>query len=288
MHRAGRYHLLRRPRSCWWRRSSVGRDCSLTGTFAADALLEALASAETPDVLGVIEQLGPSRRWADPQLCAMLNDSPPESKEHLHASLALLPIDSSQVDYLKQRLLTATPQDVWVLRDALGPYENPWRAELWRVVQNPTGEASPADAVRCQCAGACTIRPPVAGRLRRAVSRTHWCPSTPCTWGRGCRTSRRCEITCSAPLSDIYRNRDGKRSESQQSLATDILADYAADNPERLADLVDVRRSQPIRDPVPQTADAWSEGHRLIEGRTGSRVETRLAGSTARFSLVET
>src|SRR5208282_4282101 len=38
------------------------------------------------------------------------------------------------------------------------------------------------------------------------------------------------------PLAQVYR--DGKRRETERSLATDILADYAADNPQRLADLL--------------------------------------------------
>ena len=39
-------------------------------------------------------------------------------------------------------------------------------------------------------------------------------------------------------LAAVYRNRDGKHSETEQTLATNILEDYAADQPETLADLV--------------------------------------------------
>ena len=43
--------------------------------------------------------------------------------EKLHASLALLPVDASQVDYLFKRLLKATPSELPVLRDALKPHQ---------------------------------------------------------------------------------------------------------------------------------------------------------------------
>ena len=39
--------------------------------------------------------------------------------EKLHASLALLPVDATQVDYLFNRLIKATPNELPVLRDAL-------------------------------------------------------------------------------------------------------------------------------------------------------------------------
>ena len=42
--------------------------------------------------------------------------------QKLHASLALLPVDASQVDYLFNRLINATPSELPVLRDALKPH----------------------------------------------------------------------------------------------------------------------------------------------------------------------
>src|SRR5438128_6940892 len=39
-------------------------------------------------------------------------------------------------------------------------------------------------------------------------------------------------------LSAIYRDRDVKREPTERSLATNILADYAADQPQVLADLL--------------------------------------------------
>ena len=50
-----------------------------------------------------------------------------ESSQELHASLALLPVDASQVDYLYGRMLSRPkpPRRIPVLREALKPHQSP-------------------------------------------------------------------------------------------------------------------------------------------------------------------
>ena len=89
---------------------------------------------------------GPIRR-----LGAMLAQSSDESsREHLHASLALLPVDASQVDYLFKRLLDATPSELPVLRDALKPHRSTLTPKLWTVLES----AKPGDPSLLASAGA--------------------------------------------------------------------------------------------------------------------------------------
>ena len=59
------------------------------------------------------------------------------SREKLHASLALMPVDFAQVDYLYGRLLGAAPNEVPVIRDALAPYKDALLDKLWAVVETP-------------------------------------------------------------------------------------------------------------------------------------------------------
>jgi len=68
------------------------------GRLRASALVESLQKAGTPDVPAIVKQLSGFRRWADPQLVRMVQGTDAQSREHLHASLALLPVDASQVD----------------------------------------------------------------------------------------------------------------------------------------------------------------------------------------------
>ena len=75
------------------------------GTLRASALVESLQKVGTPDVPAIVKQLSGYRRWADPRLVRAVQSTDDRSREHLHASLALLPVDASQVDYLFNRLL---------------------------------------------------------------------------------------------------------------------------------------------------------------------------------------
>src|SRR5262249_30235438 len=61
----------------------------------------------------------------------------PNSRPQLHASLALLPVDATQVDYLYGRLLDAQPQEVPVIRDFLDPHKDGLRDRLWAVIEEP-------------------------------------------------------------------------------------------------------------------------------------------------------
>ena len=82
------------------------------------------------------------RRWVDPSLRSELEKGSDDSRQKLHASLALLPVDASQVDYLFNRLLTATPSELPVLRDALKTHRSTLTPKLWTVLES----AKPGDA----------------------------------------------------------------------------------------------------------------------------------------------
>ena len=78
------------------------------GRLRASALVESLESCVTSDVPAIVKELSGYRRWADPKLVRAAQGTDAQTREHLHASLALLPVDPSQVDYLFNRLLSAT------------------------------------------------------------------------------------------------------------------------------------------------------------------------------------
>ena len=112
------------------------------GTLRASALVESLQKVGTPDVPAIVQQLSGYRHWADPRLVRVVRSTDDPSREHLHASLALLPVDPSQVDYLFNRLLKATPSELPVLRDALKPHQATLVPKLWSVLDS----AQPGDA----------------------------------------------------------------------------------------------------------------------------------------------
>jgi hypothetical protein len=100
-------------------------------------LVQTLLNADSAQVPGLIDRLDGYRAWADPLLRQELERAGERSPQRLHASLALLPVDPGQADYLYGRLLDAVPAEVPVLRDALGPHRAALAERLWAVVAAP-------------------------------------------------------------------------------------------------------------------------------------------------------
>ena len=79
----------------------------------AAGLVRALLKADTPQVPGIVAEMEGYRPWTDPLLRAEgRRPGTRSSRQQLHASLALLPVDAAQVDYLYERLLGAEPNEV--------------------------------------------------------------------------------------------------------------------------------------------------------------------------------
>ena len=108
-------------------------------------LVEAIRSADTaqlPHLLVPIEQVEqgpslPSRMLLLSELRRMYEESEPGSRERLHASLALLPVDAGQADYLGDRLLMARgPEEVKVIRAMLHEHAPGSGRHFWPVLQD--------------------------------------------------------------------------------------------------------------------------------------------------------
>ena len=100
-------------------------------------LVQRVLDAETAQVPGVVDEMTEYRKWTDPLLRQENGKATMNSRQKLHASLALLPVDATQVDYLCGRLLDAGPHEVPVIRDALAPYKDSLLERLWAVVEKP-------------------------------------------------------------------------------------------------------------------------------------------------------
>ena len=212
----------------------------VNGGVRASALVESLKSASTVDVSPVIKQLSGYRRWANPRLVRLLGESEKSSRDHLHASLALLPVADGQVEYLFQRLQDATADEVPVLRDALKIHQSTLTPKLWTVLDS----AKPGDISLLPAASALASYAPddarweaVGGKVAEALVSVNSLLLRP--WFEALRPVRG-KLT--APLATIFR--DKNRSESDREQVTDILTDYASDDPDRIADLLMVSDSK--------------------------------------------
>jgi formylglycine-generating enzyme required for sulfatase activity len=206
----------------------------------AHALVQALRTADITDVPRLVEDLAPYRPWADAELRYLLEGAD-DSKDKLHASLALLPHDPGQADYLGEQLLqTARPEVAAVLTVALAGHGGELTARLWRVLEDAAADPErrlragqalaaydppgpgPARA-RWQAQG-----PFLAGRLIVAVLDN---PSTYAALAQAFRPAREVLLP---PLQTRFRS----GSESERRTATNLLLDYLGDRPGELADLV--------------------------------------------------
>src|SRR5262249_16853105 len=136
------------------------------GTLKAHALRDRLLDANINEVPTIVEDMRPYRRWLD----TLLHDAytQPEKdqdrRKQLPTSLALLPVDASQVKYLKEALLNADRGEVAVIRDALFPHKDQLVGELWTVVETPPKDK---ESQRLRAAAALTKYDPESKRWNK-------------------------------------------------------------------------------------------------------------------------
>jgi serine/threonine protein kinase/formylglycine-generating enzyme required for sulfatase activity len=205
------------------------------GNLRASSLVDALRTASTTGVPALVRQLDAFRHWANPRLKLLAQIDDDTSLEKLHASLALLPVDPSQSAFLERRLLVASPTDLAVIRDTLKPHQKGLVPRLWNVLEH----ARPGDENLLPAAGALAdydagnLRwEAIGGKVAQAlisVNPVHLGP-----WLDALRPVRR-HVT--GPLAAVLP-RDKRHPESERTLATSILVDYASDDPDLIADLL--------------------------------------------------
>jgi formylglycine-generating enzyme required for sulfatase activity len=218
----------------------------------AAGLVEQVLRASTAQVPGIVNAMKDYRRWVDPALKEALARAAKGSPEELHARLALLPSDGAQAGPLQDRMLTAGPDEVSVIRQFLEPHRKTLTPKLWEAV----AKARPADDLILPAASALALFDPdspswagsgakVAGALVRV---------NPIHLGGWLKALRPVRTRLTVLLAAIFRDR--QRPETERTLATTILADYASDDPGLLADpLMDAEPSAystlyPVAEPL--------------------------------------
>ncbi len=207
---------------------------------AARGLVKQIVSADTARVPDIIRAIKTSdRRWTDPELRQIGADALENSKEKLHASLALLPVEPGQVEYLYRRLLNANANELPVIREALDGHQAELVHRLWAVLENT--QASPDQRFCAACA--------LAG-YRPGAAEERWLSSSgfitkkliesviknPSDYAPLLETLRPVRKQLLATLSATFRGEHS--SDTERSFATNILTDYASDQPAVLGDLL--------------------------------------------------
>ncbi len=235
MGRAGRYHAVRGGLlvlglvvltfAGWW----------TYGAMEARRGVENLLTAKTADALDIVRGLEPYRRWATPLLREAFADAERDGNQRrqLHASFALLAVDTEQVQYLQGRLLHGDPEEVLVIRQALLEHRQNLTAGLWELLENPAHD--PDQRFRAACALAAfapddprwdMARDDVAGKLAAQE------PFEVARWTELLKPVRQALLP---PLADFLE--DEKRSPAERRLIANIYGNYAADVPDAYARL---------------------------------------------------
>jgi serine/threonine protein kinase/formylglycine-generating enzyme required for sulfatase activity len=201
----------------------------------AQGLVRAVMDAEIGRVPEIVNAMAASRKWVDPLLREAFENTPQNPQQKLNTSLALLRTDPRLADYVYERLLKAIPDEVPVLSAELMPHRDRLVQRLWNVAESSQKDQS---AARLRAASALamfnpdgegwkTLSPVLAEQL---VNENSFASKI---WNESLRPVRSKLLS---PLADIYR--DPRRSETERTVATTFLADYATDQPEVLADLL--------------------------------------------------
>lgn len=204
----------------------------------AAGFVTVLINANVDQVPGILDDLQDYRQWVEPKLIEILPKFDQDSDQRLNLSLALLPSDSTQIDYLTERLLNADPEQVDTIRSLLVAHKHTLAPILWRVAK----QAASSDGNQLlQAASALAIFD--AGNddnwsaIEDQVAETLVAQNSirAAVWTKTLDPVRRHLIR---PLGVIYRSEANVRPQTQINRATDILEQYAVDDPAVLADLL--------------------------------------------------
>jgi serine/threonine protein kinase/formylglycine-generating enzyme required for sulfatase activity len=207
---------------------------------AARSLVHQIIYADTakaPEFIRTIQER--DRRWIDPELRQVVARASENSKDKLHASLALLPVEPGQAEYLWSRLLTADSNELPVICEALRGHQTGLVERLWAVLENtqanPDQRFCAANALAGYVPGENEQRWLAASgfitdRLLASVNKKQ------SDSARLLDTLRPIRKRLLAALSATFR--DKRRPEIERSLAAGVLLDYASDQPSLLAELL--------------------------------------------------
>ena len=200
----------------------------------AKSLVAQLVAADIAEVPGIVDTMAAYRRWTDPLLKQEDDKAEGDSKQRLYMYLALLPVDKGKANYLRDKLLVVTPTQFPVVRDALIPYPDDVIEPLWNVALDSKRETQQRFQAACALA---TYGPDdkrwshinsfLAGHLVTLQA------SDLVAWRQALQPAKHQLVE---PLVAIHRNQS--QDQQQRYFATETLADYAADQPQLLADLL--------------------------------------------------
>jgi formylglycine-generating enzyme required for sulfatase activity/tRNA A-37 threonylcarbamoyl transferase component Bud32 len=196
----------------------------------AHTLLDRLLESTTADVPGIVKEMAPYRWWLNRLLQEAFAQAQEnqDARKQLHTSLALLPVDSGQMEFLYERLLTSEPQEAFVIREALSARKQDLTERLWTLLENSKNDQDQRFRAACALAAFAPDDPrwqKVAGDV--AAMLVIQKPFVIAQWTDSLKGAGKWLIP---PLADFLV--DEKRSVAERGLITSVYGTYAADAPD--------------------------------------------------------
>jgi formylglycine-generating enzyme required for sulfatase activity/predicted Ser/Thr protein kinase len=206
----------------------------------AAAEVESLLQAAPESLPLVLQNLRPQYDDIVDELRRTTREHELSERDRLRLSLALLPGDPSQIDYLRQRMLSVALPELLAIRDALVPCPDDIRAELWDVLTRGSGPPSERFAAALLLARDDGLRN-LSGDWDRqgtflATQLLDSVSADPSTYEALVEAFRRVRLSLIPALSKTFA--DQTQAQSVRALATNILVNYIADQPSELAKLL--------------------------------------------------
>lgn len=201
----------------------------------AKELVQRLRVANIDQVHDIIDEINDERASVDPLLREAVRSSESNPSSNLHVRLALLPVDERQVVPLYERLMSADPEPFRVILKELRPYWPILSTRLWDELEPSAVEPKR----RFRAAVALANYAPESNRWDERISEvTEQLLAQPSLHIPGWVDALR-------PLKDrlipslyaFYSDHDPSH-EIARKVADQILADYASDRPDQLADVL--------------------------------------------------
>jgi serine/threonine protein kinase/formylglycine-generating enzyme required for sulfatase activity/tetratricopeptide (TPR) repeat protein len=214
----------------WNREMEVRKNAAETAIRQVHQLLK----AEIVEVPGLVQEIAGYRQLADRELRRVVGDPSSSQKARLNASLALLPVDPTQVSNLESALRDATPRELNVLRVSLEPHHAALAPGLWETLEG----AKEGDPQILPTAGALAHFAPEAPKWnvfgqKVALALVNANRADLSDWLHALRPVRAKLVRTVAAIFQ-----DPKTTEPVRTQATAILVEYGREQPEILAKLL--------------------------------------------------
>ncbi|MCA9196521.1 MAG: SUMF1/EgtB/PvdO family nonheme iron enzyme [Planctomycetales bacterium] len=214
---------------------TVGVLWDLNGRLRAKGLLQNIYSAKPMELERLIlTELPEYRRWADNPLRTTANDPNADSERRRRASLAMVPVDSHQIEFLSNQLPHCSVDELPVFRTLLLPYKLQLKTELWKRLmsaeEDDTSVLSVASAMAMfdpESENWSQVAPEIVDSLL-TVNTLHLG-----SWMEYLRPVRNQLFDSLA-----HRFRDLEDGSASRQVAANVLAEYAADSLPSLVDLL--------------------------------------------------